>query len=32
MTFAVLALHQILNPKGPVAELKAKGYKVEAPE
>lgn len=31
-TFAVLSLHQILNPKGPVAELKAKGYKVEAPE
>lgn len=31
-TFAVLSLHQILNPNGPVAELKAKGYKVEAPE
>jgi len=31
-TFAVLSLHQILNPKGPVAEMKAKGYKVEAPE
>ena len=31
-TFAVLSLHQILNPKGPVAELVAKGYKVEAPE
>jgi hypothetical protein len=31
-TFAVLWLHQILNPEGPVAELKAKGYKVEAPE
>jgi hypothetical protein len=31
-TFAVLALHSVLDPKGPVAELKARGYKVEAPE
>lgn len=31
-TFAVLALQSILDPKGPVAELKDKGYKVEAPE
>lgn len=31
-TFAVLSLHQVLDPKGPVALLKAKGYKVEAPE
>jgi hypothetical protein len=31
-TFAVLALHQVLDPKGPLATLKAKGYKVEAPE
>lgn len=31
-TFAVLSLARILDPKGPLAELKARGYKVEAPE
>lgn len=31
-TFAVLSLAQLLDPKGPLAELQAKGYKVEAPE
>lgn len=31
-TFAVLSLARILDPKGPLAELKAKGYRVEAPE
>ncbi|WP_374580151.1 TraB/GumN family protein [Pseudoduganella sp.] len=31
-TFAVLSLARILDPKGPLAELQAKGYKVEAPE
>jgi hypothetical protein len=31
-TFAVLPLAQLLDPKGPLAELQAKGYKVEAPE
>lgn len=31
-TFAVLKLHSLLDPKGPLAELKARGYKVEAPE
>lgn len=31
-TFAVLSLARILDPKGPLAELRAKGYKVEAPE
>ena len=31
-TFAVLSLHNVLDAKGPLAELQAKGYKVEAPE
>jgi hypothetical protein len=31
-TFAVLSLHSVLDPKGPLAELKSRGYKVEAPE
>lgn len=31
-TFAVLPLAQLLDPKGPLAQLQAKGYKVEAPE
>jgi hypothetical protein len=31
-TFAVLPLARLLDPKGPLAELQAKGYKVEAPE
>jgi len=31
-TFAVLPLAQLLDPKGPLADLHAKGYKVEAPE
>lgn len=31
-TFAVLSLARVLDPKGPLAQLKAKGYKVEAPE
>lgn len=31
-TFAVLSLYGVLDPKGPLAMLKAKGYKVEAPE
>ena len=32
VTFAVLPLVRLLDPKGPLAELQAKGYKVEAPE
>lgn len=31
-TFAVLPLARVLDPKGPLAQLRAKGYKVEAPE
>lgn len=31
-TFAVLALKDILDPKGLVAALEAKGYVVEKPE
>ncbi|SFG37037.1 TraB family protein [Duganella sp. CF458] len=31
-TFAVLPLAQLLDPKGPLAELQAKGYQVESPE
>lgn len=31
-TFAVLSLARILDPQGPLAQLQAKGYKVEAPE
>ena len=31
-TFAVLSLHVVLDPKGPLAERKARGYKVESPE
>lgn len=31
-TIAVLSLYRLLDPKGPLAELKAKGYKVESPE
>ncbi|HEY0584794.1 MAG TPA: TraB/GumN family protein [Pseudoduganella sp.] len=31
-TFAVLSLAQLLDQEGPLAELQAKGYKVEAPE
>ena len=31
-TFAVLSMKDLLNPKGPVAALAAKGYKVEQPE
>lgn len=31
-TFAVLSLPIVLDPKGPLAQLKAKGYQVEAPE
>jgi hypothetical protein len=31
-TFAVLPIKRILDPKGVIAELQAKGYVVEAPE
>lgn len=31
-TFAIMTLKRILDPKGPIADLQAKGYHVEAPE
>ena len=31
-TFALMAVKDILDPKGPVAALAAKGYKIEAPD
>lgn len=31
-TFAIMTLKRILDPKGPLADLQAKGYLVEAPE
>ncbi|MGW8394853.1 TraB/GumN family protein [Pseudoduganella sp. HUAS MS19] len=31
-TFAVLSLAHLLDPKGPLADLQSRGYKVEAPE
>jgi uncharacterized protein YbaP (TraB family) len=31
-TFAVLSMRELMNPKGLLAELQAKGYQVQAPE